>query len=779
MRLAGAVRHLGLVGCVFACALVQAPPVFALDPDKRLSQYLHRSWQTQDGSAPATMFSISQTADGFLWFSAHPHGIYRFDGVRFLPWHLPSTEDSALLDLVGDRRGGMWVTNDIGIAHVDARGAVDARFELKGVLPRAGTSVDPDGSLWIVRGRNAVADAPLCHVTTRAVTCFGKADGIPISPADVLLPDGSGGFWIGGQTALVRWRPGVSQLYPIDRLKTNAGNNGIEGLARGPDGTLWIGILAAGPGLGLGQLRNGAFATFSTDAFDGSQAPVYTTIVDRDGNLWAGTNGKGIYRIRGNVVDHYGRADGLSSDSVISLFEDASGIVWAATTKGIDSFRDPSVATFSASQGLGNDAATGVLASRDGSIWVANAGSLDRIVNGTVRSIRRADGLPGDQVTSWLEDRAGNLWVGVDDHLYLFTEGRFRRLPEPDQRPLGLVVGLAEDIEGNIWAACGGNPRKLVRIRDFQVLDTFLKDRVPPGHTLAADPNGGIWIGTLTGDLVLFRGGAVKPFALASKGNHVSHQIVARPDGSVLAATDDGLVGLRQGRLQRMTTDNGLPCNSMISFIQDRAQRWWIHTNCGIVEVADADVQRWWGDPKTIVRTKVYGTLDGAQPEMPSFNSAASSADGRVWFATGVVVQMLDPSRLPTAAPAAPPHIESLIVDRRKFSPTDNLRLSAHPRDLQIDYTSPTLPVPERVTFRYRLDGYDRDWHDAGTRRQAFYADLPPGRFTFRFMAANGDNAWNDDAAVLRFSVAPAYYQTDVFRAFVVIASLALLLAAY
>ncbi len=299
---------------------------------------------------------------------------------------------------------GLWAIGDHEIAHI-RDGAVAAYFDLEGIGGRAGISRDADGSLWITRASNRVADAPLCHITDRAAKCFGKSDGMPISPADAALADGEGGFWVGGQTALVHWRAGVSQVYPIEGLKSNAGDLGINSLVRGADGSLWIGIAAAGPGLGLGQLRDGAFRPFVTRNFDGSELSVYDMIVDRDGSLWVASVGKGISRIRGDVVEHYGRTEGLSSDTVTALFEDREGIVWAATTNGIDSFRDPSIATFSGSEGLGKDAVTGVLAGQDGTIWIANSGSLDHIVKGDVSSIRAGNGLPGHQVASMLEDR--------------------------------------------------------------------------------------------------------------------------------------------------------------------------------------------------------------------------------------------------------------------------------------------------------------------------------------------------------------------------------------
>ncbi len=571
----------------------------------------------------------------------------------------------------------------------------------------------------------------------------------------------------------------ASETYPIEALRSNVGQHGVVSVALGPDGTVWVGMLAEGPGLGLGQLKEGVVKPFVTPSFDGSKVEVFAMTFDRDGNLWVASRGKGLYRIHGDVVDHYGRTDGLSSDAVNLLFEDREGILWAATSNGIDSFRDPRVTTFSSLEGLGKDAASGVLASRDGSIWVANDGSLDRIANGSVSSLRTGSGLPGHQVTSLFEDRAGNLWVGVDDALYVLKDGRFRRIAGADHKPLGFVVGITEDIDGNIWAACAGNPRKLVRIRDFEVREEFPTSQVPAARILAPDPQGGIWIATTSGDLASFRNGAVEKFALNLKGNVVLRRLVANEDGSVLVASEDGLIGLRQGKVQRMTTENGLPCSAVFSFMEDKEKRWWLYADCGVLELADSELQRWWSDPGALVQTHLYDRLDGAQPNPPYFNSAACSPDGRVWFPNGQVVQMVDPSRLSRKTAPPPTYIEAVIVDRREFAAIGNLGLAPRPRDLQIDYTSPTFTVPQKVKFRYQLDSYDSDWHDAGPRRQAFYTDLPPGNYTFRVVAANGDGVWNEIPTKLDFSIAPAYFQTTWFRALCVALFLAMLWMLY
>lgn len=763
-----------LVGYFFSLLLAPVP-VHALDPNKLLTQYIHTAWRTQDGSLPAGMYHVVQTSDGFLWFLSLPGNIYRFDGVRFQPWHLPAGVpiDSAV-NLFADHKGGLWVLGRHDIVRLKDE-VVTSHFELEGTMFQS-ISEDPDGSLWVAR--SDAPDAPLCHITNHTVKCFGKADGIPVSSVDTLLADGKGGFWLGTQTVLVHWHDAVSELYQNKALKLMG--IGIQSLARGPDGSLWVGILGEGPGEGLEQLKDGAVKAFVTPTFDGSSFTIGALMFDRDGNLWVGTVGKGLFRIHGSVVDHYDHTNGLSGDSVWALFEDREGIVWAGTTSGIDSFRDPRVATFSPLEGLGSDLAAGVLASRDGSIWVANAGSLDHIVNGSISSIRKSEGLPGEQVTRLMEDRAGNLWVGVDDGLYLFKNGRFRRLPEPNHQPLGMVSGLIEDADGNIWAECSGNPRKLLRIRDFQVREVFPTSQAPPAWKLAPDPQGGIWIATRKGDLVLFHQGAQQKFSLNPNAkNPAPHDIVAQADGSVLAAFDDGLLGFRAGKVQRMTTKNGLPCDNIISLIQDKEKRWWLYTRCGVVELADSELQRWWADPEAVVQTRVYDVLDGAQPNIASFNSAACSPDGRIWFASGIVVQMVDPSRFSPKALPAVTYIESVTVDRKELVATKNLRLAPHPRDLQINYTSPTFLIPQRVKFRYRLDGHDHDWHEAGTRRQAFYMDLPPGKYSFRVVACNSDGVWSDRAAQLDFVVAPAYYQTNWFRALCAATFLALLWVLY
>jgi len=740
----------------------------ALDPNKHLTQYAHTAWRIQDGFLPNTPFWISQTKDGYLWVGGGS-GALRFDGVRFTPWSAPIAS-TPVLHPVSVRAGEFWIATRSDLAHVRDNFVI-SHYDLLGI---DAIRRDSDGSVWTLSNQNP--DRVLCQATDTKIRCFGRAEGIAIRMPFSFVPDGKGGFWIGGDTSLLHWKMGVPpEAYDFQHLQSIVGQIGIHDLLEDSDGSLLVGIFAAGPGLGLERFRNGVLTPVVLPNFDGSKLIIHKLMEDSDKNLWIATVGNGIYRIHGQTVDHFGRADGLSSDTVFDLYEGDDGIVWAATSDGIDNFRDLPVTTFSASEGIGRNGTASVMATKDGTVWVASIGTLDFVRNGIVSSVR----VPGQQVSSLLEDHQGNIWVGVDDGLFIYKDERFRRIPEPDHHSLGLVVGITEDVDGNIWAECKGVQRRLLRIRDFKVREEFSEPQVPKAKAIAADPKGGIWLGTLTGDLTFFREGIARTFSLKLKGKRWAYQIAVEPDGSVITASDDGLVMLRAGQVQHLGKENGLPCDGVTGFAVDDNRNLWLNTPCGYIEIAASDVQQWWIHPDTIVQARLFSALDGARPGAVSFNPAAKSPDGRLWFVGGVVLQMIDPSHLSGGGAVSPVYVEAVVADRKQYKPQEGLQLPSLTRDLQIGYTSPSFLIPQKVKFRYRLDGHDRDWQDAGTRREAFYTDLGPGKYRFRVIACNNSGVWNEQGATLAFAIAPAYYQTRWFRALGVFLFLAVLTGLY
>jgi PAS domain S-box-containing protein len=725
----------------------------ALDPNKRLTQYGHTAWRIQDGFFPNTPSWISQTKDGYLWVGGNS-GASRFDGVRFTPWSAPITS-TPIFHPVSVRAGEFWIATRNEFAHIRDN-VVVSHYD----VPINRIYKDSDGSVWTLCYQDS--DRVLCHATDTQIRCFGKADGIRIGMPSSFIPDGKGGFWIGGDTSLLHWKMDAApEIYSFPQLQSNVGQIGIRSLVEESDGSLLVGIVAAGAGLGLERFRNGVPTPVVLPNFDGSKLVIYKLMEDSDKNLWIATVGDGIYRIHGQTVDHFGRPDGLSSDTVFDLYESDDGVVWAATSDGIDNFRDLPVTTFSSSEGLGRDGNASVMATKNGAVWVASLGTLDIVRNGAVSSVR----VPGQQVSSLLEDRQGNIWVGVDDGLFIYKDGRFRRIPEPDHRPLGLVLGLTEDVDGNIWAECkDAHERRLLRIRDFNVREQFSQPQVPKAKAIVADPKGGIWLGAVTGELTFFRDGIAHTSPLKLKRGSWAYQIAVDPDGSVITASDDGLVMLRAGKVQHLGKENGLPCDGANGFAVDDNRNLWLASPCGFIEISASDVQRWWTHPETIVQARVFGPLDGSRPGRVSFNPAAKSPDGRLWFVNGVVLQMIDPSHLSGDGTVSPVYVEAVVADRKQYKPQEGLQLPPLTRDLQISYTSPSFLIPQKVKFRYRLDGHDRDWQDAGTRREAFYTDLDPGKYRFRVIASNNGAVWNEQGATLDFAVNPAFYQTIWFR---------------
>ena len=204
----------------------------------------------------------------------------------------------------------------------------------------------------------------------------------------------------------------------------------------------------------------------------------------------------------------------------------------------------------------------------------------------------------------------------------------------------------------------------------------------------------------------------------------------------------------------------------MIGFARDNNKNWWLDTPCGYVELTDLEIQKWRVDPTAVLQFRFLDSLDGARTGIPPFNPAAKAPDGSLWFVSSTVVQTIDPTRLGKGSSVRPIYVESVTADRAEYKAQNGLTLPALTRDIQIDYTSPSFSVPKKVNFRYRLDGNDGAWQDAGTRRQAFFSNLRPGQYRFRVIASNDDGVWNMEGATLQFRVAPAWFQTIWFKAF-------------
>jgi signal transduction histidine kinase len=548
--------------------------------------------------------------------------------------------------------------------------------------------------------------------------------------------------------------------------------NGIQGLSESDDGTLLISRTG-----GIRRLAdNHAELRYPfPPSLKRLRAP--KLLRDRDGGLWIGSSGEGVAHIHQGITDVFAQPDGLSGDSVGTLFEDREGNIWVATSDGLDRFRDVAVAPFSTRQGLSNSNVASVLASADGSVWLGTFDGLTRWNDGKVTIYREASQSPQGGVASIFQDRLGRVWVSTFRGVSYLENDRFVHV---SGLPGGITRAIVEGSQG-LWIA--NDAFGLFRVshggRDIdQIPWAKLNHKDDPAGALAADPsNGGLWLGFRKGGIAYFADGRLRASYSAADGlgeGRVSALQLNR-DGTLWVSTEGGLSRIKNGRVATLTGKNGLPCEAVQWVIEDDAHLFWLAMKCGLVRIAREEMEAWaaavdtGGAANPRIQATVFDNADGVRFFVNPFHYSApvaKSSDGRLWFVSQDGVSVVDPRRLPFNALPPPVHIEKIIADRKTYDVVSGepVRLPALNRDLQIDYTALSLVAPEKMRFRYMLEGHDSEWQDVGTRRQAFYNDLPPRTYRFRVIASNNSGVWNEAGAALDFSVDPTYYQTAWFR---------------
>jgi len=748
----------------------------SLSPDVTLAQFAHSAWRLQEGLFPGAPNVVAQTADGYIWIGTQS-GLIRFDGAAFVTFNPPDGQtlrSPIVTALYGAADGSLWIGTSLDLERW-RDGRLWQYAEESGLF--AAVRQAPDGSIWASRYHTPDDAGPLCRALEKTLRCYGPRQGIPFRDGGALAIERSGAIWIAAADKLARWERGQSQVFAPAGLAASQDLAGFDSVVVAPDGSVWSGVEHGGAGLGLQHLTDHKWQPLVTANQDTSTWEVTALLFDRDDTLWVGTRSRGIYRITRDRIDHFALSDGLSGDTIQGIFEDREGNVWLATTAGVDKFRQTRVVTFSSRQGLSADDTGSVLASRTGAIWIGN-GALDRISNGTVTTYRQRDGLPGNSVTALFEDHLGGLWIGVDDGVATFDQGRFSKV-QSEGRPIGPVLQFAETPDGTVWAASATPPQRLARMNKSRVLDFIAP---PPGriHGLVSGPDGTLWV-ALRSDLAHFRDGRWEIISLHRSPDAGSVSEIVVPDAhSVFASTGSGIFEWRDGIVHVLTTDNGLPCKRAYSLVFDQRGDLWIYLSCGLARIEHAQLENWWREPTTKLRVRLLDVYDGVQPAFADFNPKAVAApDGKLWFVNSTAVQMLDAKHLLHNPVIPNVVIQSLIGDGRFYDPRLPVELPPLTRNIQIDFTALSFVVPQRVRFRYRLDGWDSEWQDPGARRESFYTNLPPGAYRFSVVASNDDGVWNSVGDSLQFRIRPAFYQTGWFYALCALACLAFLAGLY
>jgi ligand-binding sensor domain-containing protein len=441
----------------------------------------------------------------------------------------------------------------------------------------------------------------------------------------------------------------------------------VEALALAADGLLLVGIGQSGVGMGIQTITGGEWKPFTMPGENSSILRVAAILDDRDGGVWISTQDAGIYHVHAGRTDRFLQIDGLSSDTGTGLFEDREGNIWAVTPRGIDHFRDIAVGTVSRREGLVADSVASVLSERSGELRVANGNDLVSLLAGRLSFTDRESGLPGNSVTSQLEGHAGRLWLGIDTAMEVLQNGHFRSVRRADGGATGMVTGLAEDTEQNIWALVIQRRQQLLRIRDFQIVQSIPLPDPAQGGALTADRDKGVWLRHVSGSFTRYRGGDVKTWQ-APAGSGTLRNLITGVDGSVWAAATKGLIRLKDGKSAKLDHRNGLPCDGIFALIFDVSGSLWLYAECGLVEISSTELERWWAHPEATLAVRTLDILDGAQPGATPFAPAATrSPDGRLWFTNDNVLQFVDPQKMRLNSIPPPIRIEQIVADGARY----------------------------------------------------------------------------------------------------------------
>ncbi|MGH9939854.1 MAG: sensor histidine kinase [Blastocatellia bacterium] len=723
----------------------------ALAPSGAFAQYRFDVWTTDNGLPQNVVYDITQTRDGYLWFTTLD-GLVRYDGVRFTVFNKNNSSglnSNRLTCLYEDAEGALWIgAEDSGVIRY-ARG-VFTTFTTKDGLPdNQVIGIQPD-------------DAGGLQIVTLGGFAFWRRNRIEPDPDKTdrykvrryFAP--SGAIWTLDQTGLSRFKDGRTTLYP-PLIKPNEIH--IASFYEDRQGNLWLGATTTT----IFKIKDGAVTRYSERDGLPVEARLEAIYEDRNGAIWIGTVGRGLIHLKDGRITVYTKQDGLSHNDVRDVFEDREGNIWVGTNGGgVNRLRRQFITTYSTQNGLYDDNVYPIYQDRAGAVWVGAGGSLSRFADGKIINYTEKDVLGHRfNVQSLCEDSEGRIWAGSYGGLGWLKDGKFT--VAPDIFPSGAVYAIHEDRGGNLWI---GAQNGLVKFKDG-ARNVYTTAHGLPGNDVKViheDRQGNLWIGTY-GGLARLTDGKFTSFTeqngLAS--NRV-RCIYEDADGTFWIGTyDGGLSRLKDGGFTNYTEKNGLYNNGVFQILEDARGVFWMSCNKGIYRVSRRQLNDYADGKISAIICAAYGKQDGMLSSECNGGrqpGGIAARDGKLWFPTQGGVVVIDPDAAPRNPLPPPVKIESVVLDKSAVDFRDQVRVTPDQKYLEISYTGLSFIKSEQTQFKYKLVGQDADWNDAGTRRVAYYSYLPPGSYTFTVTAANSDGVWNTDGASLRIVVAPPFWRT-------------------
>jgi diguanylate cyclase (GGDEF)-like protein len=721
---------------------------------------LRDTYTASDGLPQSTVEALSRTQEGYLWLGTQD-GLARFDGSRFKVFNRQNTDgltQSHVRALSAANDGSLWIgTQSRGLVHF-----VNGRFipysVTDGLLsPFVRCALqDHQGEMWFC------TLGGLAHWRNGKFDGFTTKQGLADNNVEAIAEDSQGRLWVGSASGICVLDHGRFLSFPDQK---RFANQPVTSLAVDREGHVWVG----------GDQKLAEFAGLQIVTWfgpGGQSLPVSIDklAIDNTGALWIGTGSNGLLRLRNGSLEGYGTSEGLSDADVLSLFADTDGNVWAGTNAGgLNRLCPRRVTMLGRPEGLSGRDALAVLEANDTSLWVATPGhGIDHVQNGMIHNYSFGNGLASNEVYCiWQSARSGTIWVGTKEGLLEWFDGRrFYRFALPDH---GSILVVFEDRAGNLWL---GTRRGLVQIRDGEVVRTYTKGGGLANsevYVMDEGRDGSLWLGTMDG-LSHFENGKFTNYSASSLGGTLVTSIHVDAEGVVWFSTaGDGLGRWENGKLSWATTRNGLPDDVLYAVVEDGAGNMWLSSNRGIIRIAKREFDDLAAGSTGSVTARAFDTSDGLRSNECYGGSQPTGwrrRNGDVLFACIGGVVMFNPAQL--SAPSRRPSVsieEARINNREVLNQASDgtVRIPPGTGSLEFTYTGIDFSAPHQMRFRYRLENFDNDWVDAGTRRSAYYTNISPGTYRFQVMALNADGVRSSATASLDFVLQPRFYQTDYF----------------
>jgi ligand-binding sensor domain-containing protein/AraC-like DNA-binding protein len=767
-------------------------PTWGLDPDKPVNQYLVAHWETADGIPSNEVLSITQTPDGYLWI-ATPNGLVRFDGIKFSVIPFAEKEKIDPLEtidpviLLVDRAGTLWIGSSGVLTSYDFQtGRFKTFTSLDGLTKDRIRRIkdDMNGNLWI-----SFFSSYVNRFSHGKFTAFNESHGLKGKKNDVIYEDRKGNLLFGSrENGVFIYKDGKFSRYPL-------------------------------PGVDKHQIT--------------------TMHEDEKGNFWIGTN-RGLFRLTGKVTRRYTAEDGLTSDFITSFTEDSDRNLWVGTAAGLNRIKKKPGGTVIFESFLNPFCILCLFEDREKSLWVGTLDSgIVQLKDGKFISYAPLETHAEGIILSVFEDRNGDIRIGMmNGKLFRSRGSDFVESIEPPELSGKGITAIADDTEGNLWLGTNGKgvfQKKKETFTCFTTREGLVDNQLT---SIYRDSKGNLWFSTFDG-ISVFRhhGGVIESFnsqdGLLGK---TVHNVYEDKNKNIWIASDKGITVLKDGKIARQnikhylpgvsvsciyedpsapdeesrfiwiathgaglkrlnlkdgkiisyTTDNGMTSNSIFQFLEDPRGNFWLMSNSGILRVDKTELNRFAGGKGDTINCISFGISDGMKSS--EFNnefsrhSALRARNGEFWFVTKKGISIVNPEKIRINKTPPPVVIEAFFSDRQSIPLHQKTEPFAFKgiRDFTFHFTAPTFLSPEKIKFKYQLEGFDREWLflPPGKDRAVHYRDLGPGTYTFKVTACNAEGVWNQTGAAVTFTLEPFFYQTLIFKIAVVLLFAGLLAAA-